>query len=630
MTRKLFALFLVSLTLGGFMLFVAPRVYAANQVVSDCGDNGGANQLRAKLTAAQSSGGGTITFTCGPNVTLNGTLLPIITTNITLNGGNTITLSGNNASQIFYVGGAGTLTLNNLTITKGLTDGDGGAIRNDGTLNINGSKFTDNHTTVNGNGGAIVTYGALTITNSEFSSNTAVNGGALYVKWQNASANITGSNFHDNQTLNTATGWGGAVLLFDGGSATVNTSTFSTNKAGAGGAFYLYQNPASTVLTLTDSTVKGNSALAEDGTGGGGIYSNKGTITLINVTVSDNAVPGYPSGGGGILNADGTVTLKNVTLSGNTGTDGGGIFSRGTATLTNVTVSGNEAYRAGGGMTNEGTATLTNVTFSGNIAGGATGIGMVGGIYNSSGTTTVKNSILAVGPNSYNCLSVTNGGFNLSDDNTCGFGAGRDNVNLLLGPLANNGSAMKTHLPQTNSPAIDNGTGNGCPPTDERGIARPQGTACDVGAVEVQSTTSTPTRTLTPTTTRTRTATPTVTRTRTATPTVTRTMTPTPSVTPNSGCIAKPNKPTLNAPANNASLTKAKVTLKWNAAVCAETYSVTVKDSATGKNADMIKGLAALQYKTKALPKGKKYKWFVQACDTQGCTKSATQVFTVQ
>ena len=38
------------------------RARAADQVVSDCGDSGGANQLRAKITAAQSSGGGTITI----------------------------------------------------------------------------------------------------------------------------------------------------------------------------------------------------------------------------------------------------------------------------------------------------------------------------------------------------------------------------------------------------------------------------------------------------------------------------------------------------------------------------------------------------------------------------------------
>src|SRR5437588_6342990 len=104
---------LVLLFVLGMLTLVGSRhVYAADQVVSDCGDSGGANQLRAKLTAAQSSGGGTITFTCEPMVVLSGSVLPAVTTNLTINGGNTITLSGNNASPVFYVNNGATLTLN--------------------------------------------------------------------------------------------------------------------------------------------------------------------------------------------------------------------------------------------------------------------------------------------------------------------------------------------------------------------------------------------------------------------------------------------------------------------------------------------------------------------------------------
>src|SRR5205823_2360612 len=77
---------------------------------------------------------------------------------------------------------------------------------------------------------------------------------------------------------------------------------------------------------------------------------------------------------------------------------------------------------------------------------------------------------------------------NLSDDNTCGFtatGTGADNVtNLLLGPLANNGGLTMTHMPQAGSAAIDGGTSNGAPSTDQRGVTRPQLSGFDVGAVE--------------------------------------------------------------------------------------------------------------------------------------------------
>ena len=144
------------------LLAEARPAHAGNQVVGDCGDNGGANQLRAKLNAAQSSGGGTLTFTCGPTIVLDGTALPNITTNITINGANAITLSGNHASRLFYVNPGATLTLNDLTITNGDADfdadgiNDGGAIYSLGTLNIHNSKFLNNLTT-KGNGGALLT-----------------------------------------------------------------------------------------------------------------------------------------------------------------------------------------------------------------------------------------------------------------------------------------------------------------------------------------------------------------------------------------------------------------------------------------------------------------------------------------
>jgi hypothetical protein len=56
----------------------------------------------------------------------------------------------------------------------------------------------------------------------------------------------------------------------------------------------------------------------------------------------------------------------------------------------------------------------------------------------------------------------------------------------LLGPLADNGGPTQTHALLPSSPAIDAGDNNGCPPTDQRGVARPSGLACDIGAYEVE------------------------------------------------------------------------------------------------------------------------------------------------
>ena len=54
----------------------------------------------------------------------------------------------------------------------------------------------------------------------------------------------------------------------------------------------------------------------------------------------------------------------------------------------------------------------------------------------------------------------------------------------VLGFLADNGGSTKTMWPKTSSPAIDSGDDTMCPATDQRGVARPQGIHCDIGAVE--------------------------------------------------------------------------------------------------------------------------------------------------
>ena len=60
---------------------------------------------------------------------------------------------------------------------------------------------------------------------------------------------------------------------------------------------------------------------------------------------------------------------------------------------------------------------------------------------------------------------------------------------LNLGPLANNGGPTQTHALLSGSVAIDavsdcTDTDNNPLTTDQRGVLRPQGSACDVGAYE--------------------------------------------------------------------------------------------------------------------------------------------------
>jgi CSLREA domain-containing protein len=228
---------------------------------------------------------------------------------------------------------------------------------------------------------------------------------------------------------------------------------------------------------------------------GGGLQTSGGTTTTLqNVTVADN-LTGDGGDGGGIHNG-GTMTLLNVAVTGNQtsfGGQGAGIYTSGSLTLTNVTVSGNsilDSPSQGGGIYLDGRPiAFTNVTVTGNQAGtGGTG----GGIYVNT-PATFQNTIVAgnlAGATASECFlaaAVTSNGGNLEGGTSCSFTGGSDeqNANPLLGPLQDNGGETNTHALGSGSPAVNGGTNIGCPVTDQRGVARPQGPACDVGAYEL-------------------------------------------------------------------------------------------------------------------------------------------------
>ena len=58
---------------------------------------------------------------------------------------------------------------------------------------------------------------------------------------------------------------------------------------------------------------------------------------------------------------------------------------------------------------------------------------------------------------------------------------------LRLGPLADNGGAVPTRAPGAGSALVDAIPGAACASSeDARGVTRPQGTGCDIGAVELE------------------------------------------------------------------------------------------------------------------------------------------------
>ncbi len=245
---------------------------------------------------------------------------------------------------------------------------------------------------------------------------------------------------------------------------------------------------------------------------GGGVYHNAQSLTLVNVTMTNNVAL---SRGGALYSGWDTIDTRLVgsTVSGNTsGLSGGGIFvgDYGDLTLTASTISGNVAGTWGGGIAG-GTytsMTLINSTISENIAedgeGGAiykaygyqdivlrnssvinnSASATTGGIYyDTFGPTDliVSNSIVAAN-SGLNCQYMTpvNLGGNFDDDGSCGFATALPGVDFDLA-LVDNGGPTKTHRLLRDSVAIDAGVD--CEqPLDQRGFLRDL--PCDSGSTE--------------------------------------------------------------------------------------------------------------------------------------------------
>jgi hypothetical protein len=248
--------------------------------------------------------------------------------------------------------------------------------------------------------------------------------------------------------------------------------------------------------------------------GGGGGICNIDDLVLEDSSVTGNAVnianAGGASavGGGGLYNNGNGVTIRRSSISGNTVTvgnvfraaGGGGIFDNGDGPATeNSTIANNhltvnsatgDRHGGGGVYLNGPLGTFTSSTIAGNVVAGAVPTSG-GNVWDDGAQALFTNSIVANGsaPTNANCdgfgATFQTGGGNLESASTCGFGSGTDkpNTNPLLAALTNNDGPTDTMALLAGSPAIDAGL-VGCPATDQRGVARPQGASCDIGAFE--------------------------------------------------------------------------------------------------------------------------------------------------
>jgi len=376
-------------------------------------------------------------------------------------------ISGEYTSRHFDIATlGGQVKISNMLLNHGKSTAyPGGSIANSGYLILDNVWLSYNEAAAydsygSEHGGAIINYGTLIITNSKIYNNSASgDGGGIY----NSSGSILILDNVDMQG-NTAGGSGGA--LWASGDLTVQNSRLAANFAVNGAGLYLV---LTSEVLIQASTIKGNSA---SGAGGAVFAFFVSQLEVIDSTISGNLIASasssYKNGAGLYLNSS-TVVIENSTISGNSGAyAGGGLYlaKDNILQLKNVTVADNTALMAGG----------VHVPFVNN-------------------TVTLKNTILAdntsVNTNLHDCYAensndVLSQGSNLVESGNCVFSAPGDIVgqDAQLNGLADNGGSTQTHSLKPNSPALDKGNDITCSATDQRGIKRPIGSHCDIGAYE--------------------------------------------------------------------------------------------------------------------------------------------------
>ncbi len=431
----------------------------------------GVSDLIADITAANTNGGAnTITLTAATtapyvltavNNTTNGSNgLPVIAANdnLTLVGsGDTIersTAAGTAPFRLFDLAIGGSLTLQSLTLQRGLAFGsgvsaEGGAIDNQGNLTLSDVTVENNiaqgasaSSTAgqNAEGGAIYSSGLLTLSGgTTVENNSALGGngtpgkslaagsgygGALYVA--SSTVNVTNAILSSNIAVggnggNQIKGLGtgaigpagngcGSALYVAGGTVTLASDNVSSNAAqgGQGGS----RVPGGSISSSNQPGGSGS---------GGALYASAGTVYVSSSTLQSNTAQG--GGGGGLAGSDGarggngcggaivignaTVSMSGDTLSSNTAQGGNG------GAGVNL---GNGGNGLGGGIyqptSTKLVSVLTNTTLSSNIAqggsasGGVGGNGLGGGIYQS----TLDTQLVSVLTNTTLSSNIAQGG----------------------------------------------------------------------------------------------------------------------------------------------------------------------------------------------------------------------------
>ena len=294
--------------------------------------------------------------------------------------------------------------------------GQGGAIYNNGNIEINNTQFIENYLQGSSGslllGGALYNSGNMTVNSSTFDGNyfdeavqMSVSGAAIA---NTGTLNIANSAFMNNKSIIGDSSVISGGTIYNIGSITIDASVFSNNESNGGsqgtniygGVINNYTDSSS--LIIKNSTFNSNVSVAGEGDRAwGGVIYNDGDTTIENSTIENNSISGGSNTtvqGGAIYNtANGTINIigsnieNNETISESGNGLGGSIYNLGTVVIENSNLENNYAsngklndiYNDNGTVTIQGDGTtniLSGIEGNGTVNKNGTGTLNLGGI----------------------------------------------------------------------------------------------------------------------------------------------------------------------------------------------------------------------------------------------------------
>jgi hypothetical protein len=456
-------------------LLFAAGADALPVVIVENGNNAGAGSLRQAIMDVDP--GGTIVIPAAAGtISLTSELVDEKSVTIEGSGSGQAVISAGGNSRVLRIAGTPTVTLDNLQIINGQIN-EPGQERFGGGIDLTGGSLTVVDSLV-------AVDSVLTGTNG-----FARGGGIAALK---GATSLTLRNTVVSDCIVVGQGAKGAGIYVDGPSLTIEGGSVKGNRIegqGAEGGGVLFRG---TQAVLSHVAVTGNEirplAMASFIDGAGLLLQGTGdsldgvTVAKNHVTFNDGTAEGvHLRGGGAALGGPGTSVVNStfnenslvVGVKQSVEAIGGGIWAYGTTDIASSTIAANTAQASA----------VSNVTELGADLGVET-----------NGSVTIRDTIVAAGSNISSATCGANGagtitsvGHNIDSEDACGFNATGDRVNVepLLDPLADNGGPVTTMALQPGSPALGGASPAGCPSTDARGVLRPAGNGCDIGAFEL-------------------------------------------------------------------------------------------------------------------------------------------------